>query len=95
MTADIKQLADLARDENPGLPLFAFGHSMGSALTQAHIENHSDLLAGAILRGTLSAVPASTRTTTPASSRNCRHSGRARGAYSTTFRPATQSLIRI
>jgi hypothetical protein len=30
---------------------------MGSALTQAHIENHSDLLAGAILRGTLGAVP--------------------------------------
>ena len=26
-------------------------------MTQAHIENHSDPLAGAILRGTLSAVP--------------------------------------
>jgi len=57
MTAGIKQLADLARDENLGLPLFAFGHSMGSALTQAHIENHSDLLAGAILCGTLGAAP--------------------------------------
>jgi len=57
MTADIKQLADLARDENPRLPLIAFGHSMGSALTQSHIENHSDLLAGAILCGTLGAVP--------------------------------------
>jgi len=55
--AVIKQLADLARDENLGLPLFAFGHSTGSALTQAHIENHSDLLAGAILCGTLGAVP--------------------------------------
>jgi hypothetical protein len=30
---------------------------MGSALTQAHIENHSDLLAGAILCGTLGAIP--------------------------------------
>ena len=57
MTADIKQLADIARDENPGLPLLAFGHSMGSALTQAHIENHGDLLAGAILCGTLGAIP--------------------------------------
>jgi hypothetical protein len=28
MTADIKQLTDLDRDENLGLPLFAFGHSM-------------------------------------------------------------------
>ena len=57
MTADIKQLADIARDENPGLPLLAFGDSMGSALTQAHIENHGDLLAGAILCGTLGAIP--------------------------------------
>ena len=57
MTADIKQLADLARDKNQGLPLLAFGHSMGPALTQAHIQNHSDLLAGAILCGTLGAVP--------------------------------------
>lgn len=57
MTADIKQLADIARSENPGLPLVAFGHSMGSALTQSHIENHGDILAGAVLCGTLGAVP--------------------------------------
>lgn len=57
MTADIKQLADIARAQNPGLPLIAFGHSMGSALTQSHIENHGDLLAGAVLCGTLGAVP--------------------------------------
>lgn len=57
MTADIKQLADIARADNPGLPLIAFGHSMGSALTQSHIENHGDLLAGAVLCGTLGAVP--------------------------------------
>lgn len=57
MTADIKQLADIARAENPGLPLVAFGHSMGSALTQSHIENHGELLAGAVLCGTLGAVP--------------------------------------
>ena len=30
---------------------------MGSALTQSHIENHGDQLAGAILCGTLGAVP--------------------------------------
>lgn len=57
MTADIKQLADIARSEYPGLPLVALGHSMGSALTQSHIENHGDLLAGAILCGTLGAIP--------------------------------------
>ncbi|MEU9804972.1 alpha/beta fold hydrolase [Mycobacterium sp. NPDC050853] len=57
MAADIKQLADIARAENPVLPLIAFGHSMGSALTQSHIQNHGDLLAGAVLCGTLGAVP--------------------------------------
>lgn len=57
MTADIHQLAEIALTENRGLPLVAFGHSMGSALTQAHIENHGDLLAGAILCGTMGAIP--------------------------------------
>lgn len=57
MVADIKQLADIARTEYPRLPLIAFGHSMGSALTQSHIENHGDLLAGAVLCGTLGAIP--------------------------------------
>ena len=57
MTSDIKQLSDIARAENPALPLIAFGQSMGSALTQSHIENHGDLLAGAILAGTMGALP--------------------------------------
>jgi alpha-beta hydrolase superfamily lysophospholipase len=57
MTADIKQLADLARDENPGLTAYHVRASMGSALTQSYIENHSDLLAGAILCDTLGAIP--------------------------------------
>jgi hypothetical protein len=57
MTADIKQLADLARDENPSLTAYRVRASMGSALTQAPIENHSDLLAGAILCDTLGAIP--------------------------------------
>jgi alpha-beta hydrolase superfamily lysophospholipase len=57
MTADIKQLAEIARAEYPDLPLIAFGHSVGSALTQSHIQNHGDLLAGAILCGTMGALP--------------------------------------
>ena len=57
MTADIKQLADIIRTEYSNLPLIAFGHSMGSALTLSHIENHGDLLKGAILCGTLGAIP--------------------------------------
>ena len=57
MTADIKQLADIARTDYPTLALIAFGHSMGSALTQSHIQNHGNLLAGAILCGTMGAMP--------------------------------------
>jgi alpha-beta hydrolase superfamily lysophospholipase len=57
MTADIKQLAEIARSEYPALSLIAFGHSMGSALTQSHIQNHGHLLAGAILCGTMGAMP--------------------------------------
>lgn len=57
MIADIKHLSDIIRTEYGSLPLIAFGHSMGSALTQSHLENHGDLLAGAILCGTLGALP--------------------------------------
>jgi alpha-beta hydrolase superfamily lysophospholipase len=57
MTADIKQLSDIARKEYPNLSLVAFGHSMGSALTQSHIQIDGDLLAGAILCGTMGALP--------------------------------------
>ncbi|MFW2270598.1 alpha/beta fold hydrolase [Burkholderia orbicola] len=57
MTSDIRQLAEIARTEHPDLRLIAFGHSMGSALTQYHIQHNGDLLAGAILCGTMGAVP--------------------------------------
>lgn len=57
MTADIRQLSDIARTEYPTTELIAFGHSMGSALTQSHMQNHGDLLAGAILCGTMGAMP--------------------------------------
>ena len=40
MTAEIKELGDIIRNEYSHLLLVAFGHSMGSALTQSDIENH-------------------------------------------------------
>ncbi|MDN7858670.1 alpha/beta hydrolase [Burkholderia cepacia] len=57
MTSDIAQLSRLIDKQYPGLPLIAFGHSMGSALTQSHIQNHGNLLAGAALCGTMGALP--------------------------------------
>jgi alpha-beta hydrolase superfamily lysophospholipase len=57
MTSDVAQLSHLAKNRYPDLPLVAFGHSMGSALTQAHIQAHGDLLAGAVLCGTMGTLP--------------------------------------
>jgi alpha-beta hydrolase superfamily lysophospholipase len=56
-TADMKQLLDLMQTENPQLPRFAFGHSLGSALTQGHIQSWGAMLHGAILCGTFGAYP--------------------------------------
>ena len=56
-TADMKQLLDIMQTENPELPRFAFGHSLGSALTQAHIQSWGGMLNGAILCGTFGAFP--------------------------------------
>ncbi|AOK29663.1 MULTISPECIES: alpha/beta fold hydrolase [Burkholderia] len=57
MLGDIAQLSNLALESYGGLPLIAFGHSMGSALTQAHIQACGHLLAGAVLCGTMGALP--------------------------------------
>ena len=59
-TADMKQLLDIIRTENPSLPHFAFGHSLGSALTQAHIQSWGGMFKGAILSGTFGAFPGMT-----------------------------------
>ena len=56
-TADMKQLLDLMHKENPELPRFAFGHSLGSAPTQAHIQNWGSMFKGANLCGTFGAFP--------------------------------------
>jgi alpha-beta hydrolase superfamily lysophospholipase len=56
-TADMKQLLDIMRTENPTLPRFAFGPNLGSALTQAHIQAWGGTFKGAILCGTFGAFP--------------------------------------
>lgn len=56
-TADMKQLLEIMRTENPTLPRFAFGHSLGSALTQPHIQPWGGMFKGAMLCGTFGAFP--------------------------------------
>jgi len=49
---DIKTLSDRIRSNHPDLPLFLFGHSMGSFLGRDFMARYGDRLRGAILSGT-------------------------------------------
>lgn len=56
MLRDMHQLSDIIREENPGLPLLFFGHSMGSLIAQQYIENWGGEIKGAILSGTFGSL---------------------------------------
>jgi alpha-beta hydrolase superfamily lysophospholipase len=48
---DLQQLVVYEKAQHPGLPLFLFGHSMGSFFTQAFMIESGSSLKGAILSG--------------------------------------------
>ena len=48
---DAKQLTDIIKKENPGLPVFLFGHSMGSLISQHYIQRWGGGLKGVVLCG--------------------------------------------
>jgi alpha-beta hydrolase superfamily lysophospholipase len=49
---DLHELRAAARSENgPGVPVFLFGHSMGSLIALAYLTRHADGLAGGVLCG--------------------------------------------
>jgi alpha-beta hydrolase superfamily lysophospholipase len=49
---DLHRLSDAIRKEQPGVPLFLFGHSMGSFLSRDYISRWGKDLAGVVLSGT-------------------------------------------
>jgi alpha-beta hydrolase superfamily lysophospholipase len=49
---DLHRLSDTIRKENPRVPLFLFGHSMGSFLSRSYIARWGGDLKGVILSGT-------------------------------------------
>ena len=49
---DMHQLTDHAREENPGLPIFLFGQSMGSFLSRSYAGRFGADLSGLILSST-------------------------------------------
>lgn len=52
MVFNLKQLNDIIHQRHPTLPVFLFGHSMGSFLAQKYIGLYGDTLNGVILSGT-------------------------------------------
>ena len=51
VVADMRALTEIIQTENPGIPLFLFGHSMGSMLTRRYIQLYGEDLSGAVLSG--------------------------------------------
>lgn len=49
VTDDIREFTQLIRNENPGLPLVLFGHSMGSFLSQQFVIDYGSQIDGLIL----------------------------------------------
>ncbi|GGY09672.1 alpha/beta hydrolase [Paludibacterium paludis] len=49
---DLDNVRRRAEDDNPGLPLFVFGHSMGSFIARAHFLSRGEGLAGLVLSAT-------------------------------------------
>ena len=65
---DLKLLKDIASTENPGLPYYVLGHSMGSFLARTFITRYSTEISGVIISGT-GTNPASSLPMSPALSR--------------------------
>ena len=53
----IHELTDLIHIENPGAPLFLFGHSLGAMISQKLLNQHSADYRGVILSGSTLMVP--------------------------------------
>lgn len=59
----LKTFCDMARAEQPGKPIFLYGHSLGGLITVDYLLKYQTGLAGAILSGALVTIP---RNTSPA-----------------------------
>ncbi len=58
ITADVKEVTDIAKKEFPDVPLIVWGHSMGSFVTRLFIAKYRDAADAAIICGTSGANPA-------------------------------------
>jgi alpha-beta hydrolase superfamily lysophospholipase len=51
LVSDLYELFEYVQTKNPGLPIFIFGHSMGSFVTQRFTQLHGGKISGIILSG--------------------------------------------
>lgn len=52
LVADMHKLRTLTQEENPGVPYFMLGHSMGSFMLRKYLAIHNENLRGAVIMGT-------------------------------------------
>lgn len=52
VTEDMKELTNIIKNENPNIPVFLLGHSMGSFLSRTYIQRYGKEINGVILSGT-------------------------------------------
>lgn len=52
VVADVHKLRTLVQEENPDVPYFMMGHSMGSFMLRKYLALHNENLRGAIIMGT-------------------------------------------
>lgn len=57
LVEDEKKLTDLMREKYPHLPVFLYGHSMGSFIARAYLTRYADTLSGAIICGSAGSNP--------------------------------------
>ena len=55
---DCHKLTEIIKEENPGVPVLFFGHSMGSFVARAYSTKYADEIAGAVYCGTAGPNPA-------------------------------------
>ncbi|MGI6767681.1 MAG: lysophospholipase [Bacilli bacterium] len=51
LVSDLYEMVKYVQEENPKLPIFIFGHSMGSFVTQRFVQLHGSKISGIILSG--------------------------------------------
>lgn len=62
IVSDIHELTEMVQDENPDLPIFIMGHSMGSVAVRTGLIDFGGLYAGAIIVGTTLGINQAMRT---------------------------------